>query len=148
MLFPEGAIMRPLSLVLPASLLLLASSAGAQTGNYPLTDNGQISTVKVPRQAPAFQILGYQADAVSGAYAMSNGWRLNVEPSTNGVVARIDRELPMRLIALSPDKFVSRDGNVSMEFNRGENADEMLMSYVPNTSVAQVIVVKATLAQR
>lgn len=139
--------MRPLFLVLPASVLLLASTAGAQTANYPLTDD-QISTVRVPAQAPAFQILGYQADAVSGGYAMSNGWRLKVEPSTNGIVARIDRQLPMRLVALSPDKFVSRDGNVSMEFNRGEYADEMLMSYVPNPAVAEVITVKATLAQR
>jgi hypothetical protein len=150
MLCHEGAIMRPLSLVLPASLLLLlAPGAGAQTGHYPLTDTAPTSTVQVVT-APAAQFHPWtdELEAVSGKYAMSNGWRLNVEPGSSGIVARIDKQRPMRLVALSPNKFVSRDGNVAMEFNRGEAGDEMLMSYVPDPRVAQVIVVRATLAQR
>jgi hypothetical protein len=35
-----------------------------------------------------------------------------------------------------------------MVFNRGEAGDQMVMSYVPDPRVAQVIVVRATLAQR
>ncbi len=54
----------------------------------------------------------------------------------------------MRLVALSPDKYATRDGNVTMEFNRGSSGDDMVMSYVPDRRLAQVIVVKATLAQR
>jgi hypothetical protein len=143
----EGAIMRPLFLALPASLLL-ASTAGAQTVHYPLTEPAPESTVQVPAPAPEFYAWTDELEAVSGKYAMSNGWRLKVEPSSNGIFASIDKQRPMRLIAQSPDRFVSRDGNVEMVFNRGEAGDQMVMSYVPDPRVAQVIVVRATLAQR
>jgi hypothetical protein len=144
----EGAIMRPLFLALPASLLLLASTAGAQTVHYPLTEPAPESTVQVPAPPAAFYPWTDELEAVSGKYAMSNGWRLQVEPASQGIVARIDKQHPVRLVALSPNKFVSRDGNVAMEFNRGEAGDQMLMSYVPDPRVAEVIVVTATLAQR
>ena len=68
---------------------------------------------------------------------------MSVGAGVNGVVAKIDDEWPMRLIALSPDKYVTRDGNVAMEFNRGPDGDEMLRSYVPDPRVADVIVVSA-----
>jgi hypothetical protein len=144
--------MRALSLILPVSLLLLAPSVGAQSGNYPLTDDAQISRVEVTAQPPAFRIWDYQQDAVSGRYALSNGWRLNVEPARDGIRAVIDKQRPIRLIAQSPDRFVSRDGNVIMEFNRGDSGDDMIMSYVPRSNadsrVAQMIVVSAKMAQR
>jgi hypothetical protein len=58
----------------------------------------------------------------------------------------------MHLIAESPDRFVSRDGNVIMEFNRGDERDDMMMSYVPSDvadpRLAQMIVVTAKMAQR
>jgi hypothetical protein len=140
--------MRYLFLALPASLLL-ASSALAQTEQYPTTDTESISTVQVTAPPAQFHPWTDQLEAVSGKYAMSNGWRLKVEPASDkGIYASIDRQQPMRLIAVSADKYVSRDGNVAMEFNRGAGGDEMLMSYVPNPRVAQVIVVRATLAQR
>jgi hypothetical protein len=58
----------------------------------------------------------------------------------------------MHLVAQSPDRFVSRDGNVIMEFNRGDSRDDMMMSYVPSDvtdpRMAQIIVVTAKMAQR
>ena len=142
--------MRPLTLALPASLLLLlATDAGAQSQNYPLTEPASVSTVQVTAPAPAFRIWDYQAEAVSGAYAMSNGWRMKVEPARDGIKASIDKRRPIHLVALSPDKFVSADGNVSMEFNRGPYQEDMIMSYVPDPRLSsEVIVVTATLAQR
>jgi hypothetical protein len=143
--------MRALLLLLPVSLLLLAPSVGAQSGNYPINDDS-ISRVQVTAQPPAFRIWDYQQDAVSGAYALSNGWRLKVEPARDGIRAVIDKQRPIRLIAQSPDRFVSRDGNVIMEFNRGDSGDDMMMSYVPRSSsdsrLAQMIVVTAKMAQR
>lgn len=142
--------MRPLFLVLPISLLC-APQAGAQSGNYPVTDDTPISTVQVKAQ-PSFRIWDYQADAVSGTYELSNGWRLKVRPARDGVVARIDSQRPIALVALSPDKFASRDGNVIMEFNQGDYREDMRMSYVPGDAadprLAQVIVVTAKMAQR
>lgn len=143
--------MRALSIAIPAALLLCltASNAGAQAGNYPATDNSAVSTVQVTAPAPTFRIWDYQAEAVSGAYAMSNGWRLKVTPDRDGIIAQLDKQKPMRLIALSPDRFVSRDGNVSMTFNRGPYQEDMLMSYVPSSGLAsEAIIMTATLAQR
>jgi hypothetical protein len=153
--------MRSLSLMVPASLLLLAAShSGAQTQAqaqtqtqteaYPLTEPEQTSRVQVTAPPRAFQFWEYEAEFISGAYAMSNGWHMKVDPSSDGIVAQIDKERPMRLVAVSENKYASRDGNVWMEFNRGTGGGDMLMSYVPNTRTAQVIVVTATarLAQR
>jgi hypothetical protein len=145
--------MRPLPLVLSASLLLFAPGAGAQSGSYPINDDAQISRVEVTAQPrTAFRIWDYQAENVSGKYELSNGWRLNVQPARDGVIAQIDKQHRMHLIAQSPDRFVSRDGNVIMEFNKGDNRDDMTMSYVPSDvtdpRMAQVIVVTAKMAQR
>jgi hypothetical protein len=144
--------MRSRVLILPACLLL-ASSAGAQTQaqtqDYPLTTPGSISTVEVIAPSPAFTFRDYEAEAISGGYAMSNGWRLKVDPSADGIVAQIDKQRPIRLVALSRDRYASRDGNVAMEFNRGVQGDEMLMSYVPGSRTAQVVVLTTTrLVQR
>jgi len=144
--------MRAISLLFPVSLLLLAPSVGAQSGNYPINDDAATSRVEVTAQPPAFRILDYQQDAVSGVYDLSNGWRLRVEPARDGIRAMIDKRRPIRLIAQSPDRFVSRDGNVIMEFNLGDSGDDMMMSYVPRSNsdprLAQMIVVTAKMAQR
>jgi hypothetical protein len=145
--------MRPLSLALPASLLLLAPIAGAQSGSYPVTnDTTPITTVEVTAPPAPYLIGDNQVDAVTGAYRLSNGWNLKVEPGNNGIVARIDNQRPIRLAAQSPDRFVSRDGNVIMEFNRGDARDDMMMSYVPrdvtDPRLSQVIVATAKMAQR
>jgi hypothetical protein len=137
--------MRLLTLAVPASLLLVASHALAQSGNYPTPDSAPISTVQVT--AP-FLLSDSEAEAVSGKYAMSNGWRLKVEPASSGIVAQIDRQRPVKLIAVTADKFVSRDGNVTMDFNRGEDRDEMVMTYVPDTNLAVRYVFTTTLAAR
>jgi hypothetical protein len=143
-LFREGAIMRHLLLAVPAALLL-ASHAGAQSGNYPPPDTAPISTVQVT--APV-RLSEDQIQSLRGYYAMSNGWHMKVERASKGIVARIDQQPPIRLVALTADKFVSRDGNVTMDFNQGDNGDEMVMSYVPDQRLAIRYVVTATLAQR
>jgi len=142
--------MRSLSLLFLASLLLLAANAGAQDQAYPLTEPGSASQVQVRPPPKVFEFWEYEAEAISGAYAMSNGWRLKVDSRSDGILAQIDKRPPMRLVAVAQDKYVSPDGNVSMEFNRGTRGDDMLMSYVPDKRTAQVIVVtaKAVLAQR
>ena len=91
-------------------------------------------------------ILHQDLEAVSGLFALSNGWRLNIEPGYSGIWARIDRQRPMRLSAVSSDTFVSQDGNVSMKFN--QDRDELVMRYVPADRLAAVVEVRAALAQR
>jgi hypothetical protein len=145
--FREGAIMRSLSLAVSAGLLALASDAGAQANTYPVTSDSAMSSVQVT--APARRIFQEDLDTVRGQYALSNGWRLKVDPAASGISARIDKQRPIYLMAQSKDKFVSRDGKVEMVFNRGDQGEDMLMSYVPADSrIAQMVVVKATLAQR
>jgi hypothetical protein len=140
--------MRTLFMAIPLSLLLAASHATAQSHDYPLTEASPVSTVHVTAPVRGVFVTPDQTDQIKGSYAMSNGWRLNVRPASRGIVAKIDDERPMRLIALSADRFVTADGNVAMDFNRGIFGDEMTMSYVPSSRVAEVIVISSTVAAR
>jgi len=144
--------MRSLFPILSTSLLVLAANAGAQEQNLPSTESEPISRVQVMAPPQAFVFYDYEAEWISGAYAMSNGWRLKVDPTSNGIVAQIDKRGPVSLVAMSPDRYVTRDGKVSMEFNRGTDGQDMVMSYVPDDPTAEVVVVTATsatsLAQR
>lgn len=140
--------MRPLYL-LPASLLLLASSALAQTLPYPKAAAEPISTVEVTAPVKTLPIFSDQAEQLHATYAMSNGWRLKVKPTNRYISAVIDNEKPIRLVQIERDKFVSGDGKVSMQFNQGEWGDDMTMSYVPGNDLSQVITVSTTrMAQR
>lgn len=138
----------PLNLALAVSLTLLVDNAAAQSRQFPTTSSGPISSVEVTAQARTVRIYQEDLDAVRGVYALSNGWRMAVSPASGGITAQIGRHRAMHLVALSADKYASRDGNVTMEFNRGPTREDMVMSYVPDRRLAQVIVVKATLAQR
>lgn len=137
--------MRTLFLALPAALLMLASTAGAQSTDYPAQDSA-MSTVRVTAPPHAYRTSSEAPDIASGKYEMSNGWRLIVEATPDGIDATIDRERTMHLIAVGPDRYVTPSGNVAMDFNRG--GEEMLMSYVPSSNLAAVIVVRTTLASR
>jgi hypothetical protein len=64
------------------------------------------------------------------------------------MTAQIDRQPPMRLIAMPGDKFVTSDGNVAMEFGQGAFRDEMLMSYVPGSTVPGDTAARVTLVSR
>ena len=138
--------MRRLSLLLPAALFLLASSALAQTSAYPKP--GPISTVQVTTPVKIIRITGEQAQQLAASYAMSNGWRLTVRPASRFIKAAIDNEAPMQLVQIAPDKFVSGDGKVTMQFNLGEWGDDMTMSYVPDQDLAQVVIISSRMAQR
>ena len=144
--------MRPLSCLQSslfcASLCLLASSAPAQTIPYPQAAAEPMSTVQVSAPVKAMLIFPHQAEQLAATYAMSNGWRLKVRTGSRHIYATIDSEEPMRLYAVAPYKFASADGNVNMEFNRGAEGQDMLMSYVPDQRLGQVVVISSTLAQR
>ena len=140
--------MRPLSLLIPASMLVLASSTGAQTLPYPQPDTASISTVQVT--APkTVRIRDDQAHLIGGSYDMSNGWYLKVRTAPRYIIATIDKQQPMRLLAVAPYKFVSRDGSVTMDFNQGTWGEDMTMSYIPDPRLAQVVVISSVpIAQR
>lgn len=139
--------MRPLSFLVSSLLLMPALHAGAQSTAAP-TPGQAISTVEVTPPPGRVFVRSDQIDEVCGQYAMSNGWRLKVEPSWSGIDARIDRQRPIHLVAVSAEKYVSRDGNVVLQFDPKSDNGDMTMSYVPTDRTAGVIVVKATLAQR
>lgn len=132
--------MKTLYLALPVAMILVAPNAGAQSKDYPATDSATLPTVQVTAPPRTVHVSENETAQISGAYQMSNGWRLKVGPARDGIVAAIDRERPMRLVAVSADKYVTRDGNVTMEFNRGADGDEMMMSYVPRSNLAAVVV--------
>jgi hypothetical protein len=141
--------MRPLSLLIPASLLALAASAGAQTQTqtYPLPDTAPISTVTVTGQAKAVRLRPEEIRQVAGTYDMANGWHLEVRGKPEYIDATIDTEKPMRLKAVSKNKFVTGDGNVTMEFNQ-TSGDDMKLSYVPDPSKPSMVSIPAQRAKR
>jgi hypothetical protein len=141
--------MRPLSLLLSASLLILSASASARTMPYPDAETpAPGATVQVT--APASVLMSDNlAEQIRTTYALSNGWRLKVEPvGRRNIEARIDNRRTMRLHAVSEDTFVSRNGMVTMQFNQGESGDDMTLSYVPDPRLAQVVVISSRMAQR
>lgn len=139
--------MRHLSLLIPASLLVLAAGAGAQTQPYPLPDTAPVSSVTVTAPAKAVRLMPDEVKQIAGTYDMANGWRLEVRGKPTYIDATIDTEKPMRLKAVSRNKFVSGDGNVIMEFNQG-GADDMKMSYVPDPSKPSMVSIPAQRAKR
>jgi hypothetical protein len=56
--------------------------------------------------------------------------------------------VPLRLLAISSRKFVSGDGNMTMEFSRGNDDDDMTLRYVPGRGLAEVVATSASFAQR
>ena len=139
--------MRHLSLLIPASLLVLAAGAGAQTQPYPLPDTAPVSSVTVTAPAKRVRLMPDEVKQIAGTYDMANGWRLEVRGKPTYIDATIDTEKPMRLKAVSRNKFVSGDGNVIMEFNQG-GADDMKMSYVPDPSKPSMVSIPAQRAKR
>lgn len=139
--------MRLLALLIPASLLVLVASAGAQTQPYPLPDTAPISTVTVTAPAKTVRLMADEIKQIAGTYDMSNGWRLEVRGRPEYIDATIDTEKPMRLKAVSKNKFISGDGNVIMEFNQETGAD-MKLSYVPDPSKPSMVSIPAQKSKR
>lgn len=139
--------MRPSFSLIPASLLVLASYAGAQTYTYPRPDTAPVSTVTVTAPGKAVRLKPDEVRQIAGTYDMANGWRLEVRGRPEYIDATIDTEKPMRLKAVSKNKFISGDGNVTMEFNQGSGND-MKLSYVPDPSKPSMVSIPAQKAKR
>jgi len=139
--------MRHPLLLFPAALLLTAA-AHAQNMPYPPPDTAATSSVQVSARTIPERIKAHQRDKIVGAYELSNGWYLRVHADSRSIETSIDRQPPLRLVAVAPYKFVSGDGNVTMQFNLGDTGDDMEMSYVPEGRLAQRVVLSSRLAQR
>lgn len=139
--------MRSLSFLVPASLLALAASAGAQTQSYPPPDTAPISTVTVTAPSKAVRLKPDEVKRIAGRYDMANGWQLEVRGRPEYIDATIDTEKPLRLKAVSKNKFVSGDGNVTMEFNQ-DTGDDMKLTYVPDPSKPSMVSIPAQKARR
>lgn len=138
-------------LSLSTALLLAGAGAGAARAQAVPTAPGApnvLSEIQVVAAMPRYPIRLREARAVRGTYEMSNGWTLEVKPDWRRVYAEIDRRGQVELLPISPHKFVSADGNMAMEFNLGDNGDDMVLRYVPDAATAQAVVVTATLARR
>lgn len=89
-----------------------------------------------------------EAAAVRGTYAMSNGWVVKVRPDRRTVFAEIDRRGMMELRPVSADKFTTLDGSMTMQFNLGDDGNDMLLGYRPDPALAQMVYVGTALAAR
>lgn len=128
--------------------LLVPAKATAQAMPYPPTGSAPLASVQVTAPVKPMRIRPAQAKQIVGAYDMANGWWLRVETSARHIDATIDDQPPIRLVAIAPYRFVSGDGNVTMDFNRGAHGEDMRMTYVPDLRLGQRVVVDSALAQR
>lgn len=131
-----------------ACLVALASGAHAQAPAAAAGDAESMSSVQVRAPLKPLRIRDEQAAWITGRYALANGWYLKVHSEPRYIVARIDERDPIRLYAVAPYQFVSRDGKVTMDFRRGPAGEDMAMGYVPETGLAWIEVVSLPLAQR
>ncbi len=139
---------RLLLLAIPAALLTVSPYAGAQSQDYPLIEHAEMSTIQVRADRPD-HFTAKRTEDYRGTYDLSNGWTLHVRPAARGIIAQIDSQPPMRLVALSDDRFTTVDGNVQMHFDLGSLGDDMSMTYVPSSrSVAWITVTSTTVASR
>ncbi|MBZ2209986.1 hypothetical protein [Massilia soli] len=139
--------MRPLSFLISTSLLVLAAGASAQTQPYPRPDTAPLTSVTVTAPERPVRLRPDEVRQIAGTYDMANGWRLEVRGRPEFIDATIDTEKPMRLKAVSKNKFVSGDGNVIMEFNQ-RTGDDMKLSYVPDPSKPSMVSIPAQKARR
>jgi len=137
--------MRPLSLLLFPTLLMLASPTRAQALQ---PAEPSIAVVQVKPVDGPYRLRNEQARQIAGVYEMSNGWSIDVRPDMRHVDVIVDRNKPLRLLAISSRKFVSGDGNVTMEFSRGNDDNDMTLRYVPGAGLAEVVLTSASFAQR
>lgn len=140
--------MRLASLLLPTSFVVLASGACAQELPYVQPDPTTTSTVQVTAPARPVYLNQQQERDIEGTYVLSNGWRMNVRTETAYIDAAIGRQKSIRLDPVGEDRFVSRDGSVTMQFNQGLRGEDMTMRSMPDGRLAQVVVLTARLAQR
>lgn len=137
------------SSVLLSSLVLFAASEGAFAQTLPAAPGDTVlPEIRVVSAMPQYPLKLAQARKVRGLYELSNGWTLDVTPDWHKVYANINGRGKVEMLPISPDKFISADGNVAMEFNLGVNENDMVMRYRPDALASQVIVARATLAQR
>ncbi|MVW62208.1 hypothetical protein GPY61_19925 [Massilia sp. NEAU-DD11] len=136
--------MRPLSLMLIPVLLVSASGTQAQT----VAPDDPVAVVQVKPMDGPYRLRNEQARQIAGTYEMSNGWSVDVRPDMRHVDVLIDRNRPLRLLAISPRKFASGDGNVTMEFSRGNDENDMTLRYVPGVGMAEVVLTSVSIAQR
>lgn len=133
-----------------STIFMLAGSCnvGAQAVPIAPGEPSVLPEISVMAAAPRFPIRLEQVRKVRGLYAMSNGWTMEVRPDWRRMYVQLGTRPEVEVIPVSPDKFVSADGSMAMEFNLGPSENEVVLRYVPDASTAQVIEVRSTMAQR
>jgi hypothetical protein len=140
--------MRPSSLLYFPALLMLASGTHAQALQPIGPGPASIAVVGVKPVDGPYRLRNEQARQIAGMYEMSNGWSIDVRPDMRHVDVVINQSRPLRLLAITSRKFVSGDGNVTMEFSRGNDDNDMTLRYVPDKGLAEVVLTSASFAQR
>ncbi len=123
--------MRTLSTLIAAACLLAAPLAGAaQCGQGTVNVTAQRGG---PGTGGAFTVTGTQlASEVEGAYALSNGRRLELLHLDQTIYADFERWQRVRLEEVGTHRFASREGDIQMTWVPGQRTDSILLSYPAN----------------
>ena len=111
--FVKEKIMHPSPLLFFPALLLLASGTRAQALQPVDPGPASIAVVEVKPVDGPYRLRNEQARQIAGMYEMSNGWSIDVRADMRHVDVVVNRNRPLRLLAISPRIFVPGDGNRS-----------------------------------
>ena len=135
-------------MLLSALLLVPVAHAQDRLPAEAPRDAAPMSVVQVTPDAGTFRLRNAQVERIGGVYEMSNGWSIDVRADTRSIDAIVDGQRHIRLVPVSANKFVSGDGNVTMLFNQGDAGDGLIVSYVPDVRLSQVVVISSMPGQR
>ena len=117
-------------LLAAACLLAAPFASAAQCGQGTVNVTGQRGG---PGTGSAYTVTGTQlANEVEGAYALSNGRRLDLVYLDQAVYADFERWQRVRLEEIGTHRFASRDGDIQMTWVPDARTGRIYLSYPGN----------------
>lgn len=119
-----------------AALVIAADTAAAQQALPSLQQGEQAIQVSAPSKR--FKPQPEEVNAVIGTYDLDNGAVLRVARDHRKVtVYHAPNGTPVELIPVGRYIYMAADRSVMMEFNRGGDEDEVMVTYHPDTLAAE-----------
>lgn len=137
--------MRTLS-CLPLTIALISATAFAapQTEQIPQT----LGEIQVRAVMSSHRPTSAQIDEVKGTYAMDNGAYLTITQRQSRMYAQLDQRPVTELVAIGENRFISPDQRMTLEYQSMASADQVLLTYPADASLASSAMITVRLAAR
>jgi hypothetical protein len=127
-----GTIMRTITLI-PLAFVLAASAYAAPQADQPAT---ALLEIQVRGVMPVYQLQPDQIAEVRGVYMLDNGKALKITNVNRKVYAQLGDRPLAEMVPVSEGRFASPDQQILMEYRPVAFADELVLTYPQDASVA------------